>query len=191
MGNKLELKCNSANYEYPGKLNGVWRLDADEERFVEAIVSPEVPGKLYPYLISRIAPNDKVRDATTENLRVRVKNMNRFLSSNCQEVVDALQENIEVERIRIAYSHDTVSTSWALTNINDQSTADITLNHTIGETIDINKHFLTQNNQSAIGMVSLSRRDQRKVFVVTKNIVRSFPKVLTKNTPLRGLYGNI
>lgn len=191
MDNKLELKCNSANYEYPGKLNGVWRLDVDDERFVEAVVSPEVPAKLYPYLISRIAPNEKVRDAATENLRVRVKNMNRFLSSNCQEVVDALQEDIEVDRIRIAYSHDTVSTSWALTNISDQSTADITLNHTIGETIDIDKHFLTENNQSAIGMISLSRRDQRKVFVVTKNIVRSFPKVLTKNTPLRGLYGNI
>lgn len=191
MDNKLELQCHSANYEYPGKLNGVWRFDADDERSVEVLVSPEVPTKLYPYLISRIAPNDKVRDATTETLRIRVKNMNRFLSSNCQEVADALQDDIEVERIRIAYSHETVSISWALTNVNEQSTADITLNHTIGETIDIEKHFLTENNKSGIGMITLSRRDQRKVFVVTKNIVRSFPKVLTKNTPLRGLYGNL
>ena len=52
----------------------------------------------------------------------------------------------------------------------------------IGETLTM-EDFLEANPQAQ----DLSKKDVRKIFVVTKQLVKTFPKMLSKNTPLRGL----
>lgn len=186
---RAKVDCISVDYTYPSEMTAMWRATSQCGKYVDVIVSSDVPHEVIPYIVRRIIPDcqDPEYLEILGKLNTKPNNVHRFLGSAIQELVDALQEDILMERINIVYQNDKVTFSGVSRNLQTDQIETINFEETLGKEITM-PMFLKANPNLAHKNVSLTKRDIRKMFVVIKKIVRLFPRVSNKNTPLRGLY---
>lgn len=186
---KAKVDCISVEYVYPSQMTALWRATAQCGKYVDVVVSSDVPIEVIPYIVNRIIPdpNDYEYQEILGKLDVKPNNVQRFLLSAIQEMMDALNENVRMDCIRVVYQENSLDFIWEFTNLDNGAGAVIHFTETPGKEITM-EQFLKENQILASREVDLSKRDIRKMFVIIKKIVKLFPRVSTKNTPLRGLY---
>lgn len=186
-----QLECVHVNYTYPKDMSALWRATATSGKTAEIIISPEVTPKIIPIVLSRIVPEgvNPEYEFLLEKIHIRPDNVLRFLLSNCQEMIDSLQNGIHFEKGLIEYHQNKLLFTWTLKNLSNGIVEDIIFSDYAGTEIshdqfyEANEHIISQK-------LNLSKRDIRKVFVVTKKVIKLFPRISSKNTPVRGLYSS-
>lgn len=186
---RTQVDCISVDYTYPSEMTAMWRATAQCGKYVDVVVSSDIPHEVIPYIVRRIIPNchDPEYVEIMNKLDVKPMNVQRFLSSTSQELIDALQENVLMERINTVYQDDTVYFVWAFRNLDNDEIIEVSLTEVPGKEITMDS-FLKANPHLKSRDANLTKRDIRKIFVIIKKVVKLFPRVSTKNTPLRGLY---
>lgn len=186
---KAKVDCISVDYIYPSQMTALWRATAQCGKYIDVVVSSDVPVEVIPYIVNRIIPNpeDSEFKEILTKLDVKPNNVQRFLLSAVQELMDALNENVKMDSIRVVYQENSLEFIWELTNIDNDAHTIIMFTETPGKEITM-EQFLKSNRSLAGRDMGLAKRDIRKMFVIIKKIVKLFPRVSTKNTPLRGLY---
>lgn len=186
---RTQVDCISVDYTYPSEMTAMWRATAQCGKYVDVVVSSDIPHEVIPYIVRRIIPNsqDPEYAEIMNKLDIKPMNVQRFLSSTSQELIDALQENISMERINTVYQDDTVFFVWSFRNLDNNEVIEVSLTEVPGTEITMDS-FLKANPHLKHRDVDLTKRDIRKIFVIIKKVVKMFPRVSNKNTPLRGLY---
>lgn len=189
--NDLTITCTYASYIYPGHLSSTWSITTIDGRSAEVILQPEIPHHLSQHIVNQIMPKEALQTAVTESLDIRPKNINRFLSASAMEAIDALNANIMFNNFSVLYDGNTITVQWALKDLNTQNAGGIELSGNAGWEAQMDDFMNQGDNAETISSLKLTQRDIRKVFVVSKRIIKTFPKSIRKNTPLRGLYNDL
>ena len=186
---RSKVKCVSVDYTYPVQITAMWRATANCGKYVDVVVSSDVPREIVPYIVRRIIsdPSTFEYQEIICKLDVKPNNVQRFLASAVQELVDALHENVVMERINIVYDDGRLFFTWVAKNVDTGYTSTIKFEGNPGEEITM-EQFLKENKGLTRKELNFTKRDIRKMFVIIKKIIKLFPRVLNKNTPLRGLY---
>lgn len=180
------VMCVKAQYSYPANLSGTWRIQGRKGMHAMLALDPSLPSAIVPYVVKQVCGGSQVDfDHLMSHIEVKPQNLRRFLASCSQELLDGLGEGIIVNRWQVLYASETVTLDWGIQDLTINADANISLEAPVGEEITI-EHFLETSPD--LDKNGFTKKDIRKLFVISKKIVKNFPRVISKGTPLRGLY---
>lgn len=180
------VACIQAHYSHPADLTGVWRVTGRKGVEATLALGPNLPNALVPYILKQVADGSQTEYQNLSNrITVKPQNLRRFLTSCSFELLDGLGDEVVVTRWQVHYSPEHVTLDWGVQNHITHTNAAIPLQAIPGEELAIEQFLKAAPELDANGF---SKKDIRKLYVVSKKIVKNLPRVLAKGTPLRGLY---
>lgn len=186
--NRTKVDCVSVSYLHPDDVSSLWRTTAKNGRCLDVVMSSDIPLEVVPLIVSRAIPERGPEyEEILMKLEVKSQNISDFVASTICELFDGLSSDIEVMQIFVSYEREELHFFWAFKNKKTGKVLNISVRETPGVEITM-EQFLKQNPHFDVKKSKLTKRDVRKVFVIVKKIILSFPRVANKNTPLRGLY---
>lgn len=173
------LECTSVMFSYPTGVTTRWTSRTDEA-YVEFLLGKHIPKQFIGRTFLRLTQDRDSAQAMLDRLVIKESNILRALSSGALEISKALTEQTALHKMTADYTSGAVTLGYTIR----AETAHRAIEYTspVGEALTM-EDFLEANPQAQ----DLSKKDVRKIFVVTKRLVKTFPKMLSKNTPLRGL----
>lgn len=180
------VECIHVEYKYPYDIYSLWRAHAQSGKQAEIAIAPHISPEITQFILRRIVYDEKELDNFTNKIGVKPKNVYQFFLSNCQELTDSLQETTILHSGKITYKENSLALSWEVENLERNERGFIDYVSPTGVEI-LHDDYISTNDET-FKRLDLTKRDSRKLFVISKKIIKLFPRVSGKNTPIRGLY---